>query len=67
LVVIDFMEADSGRTVVLGGIKQPAMTLPPRKRGRPTKVEQNAKQAADIEAQANAYWPTSHGNFRKQQ
>lgn len=44
LDVIDFMEADSGRAVVLGGIEQPAMTLPPRKRGRPTNAERIAKR-----------------------
>jgi hypothetical protein len=50
--VADFMAADSGRTVVLGGIKQPAMTFPPRRLGRPTKVEQLARRQA-VEAVGN--------------
>lgn len=49
-VVADFMEADSGRKVVLCGVDQPAMTLSPRKRGRPSKAEQIARREAFIGA-----------------
>jgi len=44
--IIEFINVNSNRTMVIEGVKQAAFTLPQKKLGRPTKVEQMARLEA---------------------